>query len=68
MPATAIPSASISESVGRQGAGSAQVLRGAGTLAAVTATGEKPRASIATAIRPAWRSVWIRRPKVNAAT
>jgi hypothetical protein len=88
MPATISPSASISESHGSQGAGSAQVRRGdrvggvgvtaaddtdaggttvgitaagitaagvaaAGVAAAGVAAAEKPRASIATAIRPA---------------
>jgi len=48
MLATTSPNASMSESVGRHGAGSAQV-RG---VSEVTAA-EKPRASIATAIRPA---------------
>ena len=46
--ATTSPNASMSESLGRHGAGSAQV-RG---VSEVTAA-EKPRASIATAIRPA---------------
>lgn len=47
MPVTASPSASISVSAGSHVAGSAQV------LAAEGAAGEKPRASMATAIRPA---------------
>ena len=80
MPATASPSASISESVGRQGAGSAHVRRWTEDLgvevatfdlvgleeAARTLAAEKPRASIATAIRPAWRNVWMSSPKVSA--
>lgn len=51
--ATARPRANISESLGRQGAGSAHVRRGAGVSAVDVAAIEKPRASIATAIRPA---------------
>lgn len=63
MPATTTPSASISESLGRHGAGSAHVLLDAElaedgvaedeVTAAVAIAAEKPRASIATAIRPA---------------
>ena len=67
MQATASPSANMSESAGRQGAGSAQVLRGAETPEAESRAAEKPRASIATAIRPAWRNVWMSSPKVSAA-
>jgi len=66
MQATTSPSASISESASSQGAGSAQVLRRAGVPAVAVAAAEKPRASIATAIRPAWRSVWMSSPKVRA--
>jgi hypothetical protein len=51
--ATARPRANISESLGRQGAGSAHVRRAAGVSAVDVAGIEKPRASIATAIRPA---------------
>ena len=60
---TASPSATIRESARRQGAGSAQVRRRPSARGA-----EKPRASIATAIRPAWRSDCTSSPAVSAPT